>query len=129
MTLKRRNTFINLGYTDFAPKQQRVRRGRSKKRNSRGLDTRTLTYVSAGNCGLKGAKKSAPMANITISELAATRFKKFGHKHLRGRFFGSGRRRKEIIKGFVNIGLVLHGLKQETKRPHNGVRHKKLRRK
>jgi len=69
------------------------------------------------------------MANITISELAATRFKKFGHTRLRGRFLGSGRRRKEIIKGFVNVGLVLHGLRQHTKRPHNGVRHKKPRRK
>jgi len=128
MTLKRRNTFINLGCTEYASKQRQPQ-GRTRTKNSRGRFTQTLTYISAGNCGLKGSKKAAPMANITIGELAAARFKKFGHNQLRGRFLGSGRRRKEIIKGFVNGGLILHSLKQDTKRPHNGVRHKKPRRK
>jgi ribosomal protein S11 len=128
MTLKRRNTFINLGYTEYASRQRR-QQGRVLTKNSRGRFTQTLTYVSAGNCGLKGSKKAAPMANITIGELAATRFKKFGHNQLRGRFLGSGRRRKEIIKGLINGGLMLHALKQDTKRAHNGPRHKKPRRK
>lgn len=128
MTLKRRNTFINLGHTDYA-KIRRHHQGRIKNLNFRGRITKTLTYISAGNCGLTGAKKSAPMANITIGELAATRFKKFGHTNLRGRYFGSGRRRREIIKGFANIGMVLYAIRQDTNRPHNGVRHKKPRRK
>jgi len=125
MTLRRRNTFINLGYTEFLTKMKVSHRQR-KIKNVRGRFTKTLTYISAGNCGLKGSKKAAPMANITIGALAATRFKKFGHTQLRGRFLGSGRRRKEIIKGFVSIGLVLHGLRQDTTRPYNGVRHKKV---
>jgi len=128
MTLKRRNTFINLGYTEYVSRQRR-QQGRTITKNSKGRFTQTLTYVSAGNCGLKGSKKAAPMANITIGELAAVRFKKFGHNQLRGRFLGSGRRRKEVIKGLVNGGLLLHGLKQNTKRAHNGIRHKKPRRK
>jgi len=129
MTLRRHNTFINLGSLDYSWKQKLQQKKIYKRQNYRGRVTQTLTYVSAGNCGLKGPKKSAPMANITIGELAATRFKKFGHTKLRGRFFGSGRRRKEIIKGFVNLGLVLHALKQATACPHNGTRHKKPRRK
>jgi len=129
MTLKRRNTFINLGYTEYLSRHHFRQQRQRYIRNSRGRLTQTLTYISAGNCGLKGAKKAAPMANITIGELAATRFKKFGHNQLRGRFFGTGRRRREIIKGLVNGGLILHGLLQQSKRPHNGVRHKKQRRK
>lgn len=128
MTLKRRNTFINLGHVEYTAKQ-RMQRGRIKKFNPRGRITKTLTYISAGNCGLKGAKKSAPMANITIGEFAGAKFKKFGINHLRGRYLGSGRRRREIIKGFANVGLLLYGIRQDTKRPHNGVRHKKPRRK
>jgi len=100
-----------------------------KIKNSRGRFTRTLTYISGGLCGLKGSKKAAPMANITIGERAALKLKKFGHKHLRARFFGSGRRRRELMKGLARNGVVFRQLKQETKRAHNGVRHKKIRRK
>jgi len=100
-----------------------------KIKNLRGRFTRTLTYISAGLCGLKGSKKAAPMANITIGERAAVKLKKFGHNRLRGRFFGSGRRRRELMKGLVRGGILLQELKQETKLPHNGIRHKKQRRK
>jgi len=113
MSFTRRNTFVNLGYTDFISiiRQSLKRR---KLKNPRGRFTETLTYTSGGLCGLRGAKKAAPMANLTIGERAAAKFKKFGHTRLRGRFFGSGRRRKELMKGLVRSGLVFRALSQET---------------
>src|SRR3954466_13414172 len=100
MTFRRRNTFVNLGYTDFVSiiRQNLKRR---KLKNQRGRFTKTLTYTSGGLCGLRGAKKAAPMANLTIGERAAAKFKKFGHTQLCGRFFGAGRRRRELIKGLI----------------------------
>jgi len=113
MTFRRRNTFINLGYIDFISTiRQSIKRRKFK--NSRGRFTRTLTYISGGLCGLKGAKKAAPMANLTIGAKAAAKFRKFNHTELRGRFFGSGRRRKELMKGLVRNGLLLRELWQET---------------
>ena len=128
MTFRRRNTFVNFGFTEYLTRM-RLSHKQRKIKNLRGKFTRTLTYISGGLCGLKGAKKSAPMANITIGERVAQKLKKFGHKRIYGRFFGSGRRRRELMKGLVRNGVVFNGLIQETKRPHNGVRHKKQRRK
>ena len=44
MTLKRRNTFINLGYTEYASKQ-RQQQGQIRTKNSRGRFTQTVTYI------------------------------------------------------------------------------------
>jgi ribosomal protein S11 len=109
MTFRRRNTFINLGYVDFISTIRQSLK-RRKFKNPRGRYTRTLTYISGGLCGLKGAKKAAPMANLTIGAKAAATFKKFNHTELLGRFFGSGRRRKELMKGLVRNGLLLRAL-------------------
>lgn len=130
VTLVRRNTFINLGFRDYLSTLPKLKQKKIRTRFSRKYFTQTISYISAGNCGLTGSKKAAHMANITIAETAALRFKKYAHRGIRARLIGSGRRRrKEIIKGFIAAGLVLRALRQILNRPHNGVRHKKRRRK
>jgi small subunit ribosomal protein S11 len=113
MTLTNNNTFINLAETLHSYKKH---------------ITRTMTYLSGGKCGFKGSQKASTMANATIGEMAAIKFKKYGCKHMRLRIFGCGKRKNETIVNIAKQGLAIDVIKQETQRAHNGVRPKKIRR-
>lgn len=125
VTLTHSNTFMNLSETAF--KYSRMQPKGNFKNIEKGA-TKTITYLSAGSCGFKGSQKASPMANATIGELAAIKFKKYNYSHLGLRLLGTGKRRKETVINIAKQGLPITYVIQETQRPHNGVRLRKHRR-
>jgi ribosomal protein S11 len=126
ITISNNNTFINLSKTFYG-----VLKGqRFTDPISNSLKTsRTLTYTSGGLCGFTGSKKASPMANATIGEVAALKFKKFGIRQFNLFLYGSGKKKKETMKGFIKYGLNIRRIEQKIPVPHNGTRHAKKRRK
>lgn len=127
ITITKCNTFINFSQTKykFTTLQPRNKKIKNIERGS----SRTLTYTSGGLCGFRGTHKASPMANFTMGELAAIKFKKFGLRHIHIHLFGAGKRMRETIKGLLQYGLAIDRIEHKIKIPHNGTRRKKRRRK
>lgn len=87
-----------------------------------------LTWVSAGNIGFKGAKKSTPFAASKVAEAIAERAQKLGISRIKVLVKGIGSGRESAIRSLVGRGLEVISIKDITPIPHNGCRPPKARR-
>ncbi|MDP2930701.1 MAG: 30S ribosomal protein S11 [bacterium] len=87
-----------------------------------------LTWVSAGNIGFKGTKKSTPFAASKVAEGIVERAKKIGVTRVSVIIKGIGPGRESALRSLANRGLELLSIKDVTPIPHNGCRPKKVRR-
>ncbi|MDO8424619.1 MAG: 30S ribosomal protein S11 [bacterium] len=87
-----------------------------------------LTWVSAGNIGFKGAKKSTPFAASKVAETIAERAQKLGIEKIKIFVKGIGSGRESAIRSLAGRGLEVIAIKDITPIPHNGCRPPKARR-
>lgn len=87
-----------------------------------------LTWVSAGNIGFKGAKKSTPFAASKVAETIAERAQKLGVERVKIYVKGIGSGRESAIRSLAGRGLEVISIKDITPIPHNGCRPPKARR-
>jgi len=87
-----------------------------------------LTWVSAGNIGFKGTKKSTPFAASKVAEALAQRAQKLGIGKVRVIIKGVGAGRDSALRSLANQGLEITSIKDDTPIPHNGCRPPKVRR-
>ena len=129
ISITKNNTFINLSETKYKLASQQPDLNKKIKYIEKG-PTRTLTYLSAGRCNFKGKQKASPMANMTLGEMAAIRFKKYNLRNIQISIkSGVKTRLIETFKGMVKHGLHINKIDHDIKSAHNGTRNKKMRRK
>lgn len=87
-----------------------------------------LTWVSAGNIGFKGAKKSTPFAASKVAENIAERAQKLGVEKIKVFVRGIGSGRESAIRSLASRGLEIISITDITPIPHNGCRPAKARR-
>lgn len=88
------------------------------------LQGKVLTWVSAGSCGFKGARKGTSFAGKQVVE---TFLKKLPRSNqIKIYVSGIGPGRENALRGFDKMGLTL--IREVTKIPHNGCRPPKKRR-
>ncbi|MBI4358996.1 MAG: 30S ribosomal protein S11 [Candidatus Nealsonbacteria bacterium] len=87
-----------------------------------------LTWVSAGNLGFKGTKKSTPFAASKVAEALAERAKKIGVGKVWIIIKGIGSGRESALRSLAGRGLEILSIKDATPVPHNGCRPPKVRR-
>ena len=83
---------------------------------------------SSGSLGFQGAKKGTPFAAAKVGEAVAAKAQAFGVLEVSGVVKGVGSGRESSIRGFVNKGFTLVGIRDATPVPHNGPRPPKRRR-
>lgn len=88
----------------------------------------TITWVSAGNIGFKGTKKSTSFAASKVAETAAERAKKRGIQRIHILVKGIGSGRESAIRSLATHGLDVVSIRDITPIPHGGVRPPKPRR-
>lgn len=87
-----------------------------------------LTWVSAGNTGFKGTRKSTPFAASKVAEALADRAKKIGIMKIWIIIKGIGSGRESALRSLAGRGLEIMSIKDATPIPHNGCRPRKVRR-
>ena len=87
-----------------------------------------LTWVSAGNIGFKGTKKSTPFAASKVAEALSERAKKIGIGKVWVSIKGIGSGRESALRSLAARGLEILSVRDVTPVPHNGCRPKKTRR-
>lgn len=87
-----------------------------------------LTWVSAGNIGFKGTKKSTPFAASKVAEAVADRAKRIGMNRISVIIKGIGSGRESALRSLAARGLEILSIKDATPIPHNGCRPRKTRR-
>lgn len=129
ISITKNNTFVNLSETRYKLASQQPALNKKIKYIEKG-PTRTLTYLSTGRCNFKGKQKASPMANMTLGEMAAIRFKKYNLRNIHISIkSGIKTRLIETFKGMVKHGLHINKIDHDIKSAHNGTRNKKIRRK
>lgn len=93
--------------------------------NARG---QVLAWKSAGAVGFKGTKKSTSFAASRVAETIANACKKMGIDRIEVLIKGIGAGRESAVRTLVTQGLNVVSIKDVTPIPHNGCRHKKVRR-
>ena len=88
----------------------------------------TISWVSAGSTGFKGARKGTPFAAQTASEAASLVALNLGLKKVDVLVKGPGSGRETAIRAVQSIGLEIISIKDITPVPHNGCRPPKKRR-
>jgi small subunit ribosomal protein S11 len=92
------------------------------------LQGNTLSWVSAGHIGFKGAKKATPFAASKVAEALVERAKKIGIGRISVLVNGVGSGRESAIRSLATHGLDIASIKDITPVPHNGCRPPKVRR-
>jgi len=92
------------------------------------LGGNVLTWVSAGNIGFKGTKKSTPFAASKVAEALSQRIGKLGIEKVEVLVKGIGSGRESAIRSLAAKGVHIISIKDVTPIPHNGCRPKKVRR-
>ena len=87
-----------------------------------------LTWVSSGNIGFKGTKKSTPFAASKVAETIVERAKKIGIAKVSVIVRGIGSGRESALRSLANRGLEILSIRDVTPVPHNGCKPKKVRR-
>ena len=87
-----------------------------------------LTWVSAGNIGFKGTKKSTPFAASKVAEALSERAKKIGIGKVWVSIKGIGSGRESALRSLAARGQEILSIRDVTPVPHNGCRPKKTRR-
>ena len=83
---------------------------------------------SSGALGFQGAKKGTPFAAAKVGETIAAKALAMGIKNVNIIVRGVGSGRESSIRGFVNKGFGILGIKDVTPVPHNGPRPRRARR-
>ena len=92
------------------------------------LKGNVLTWVSAGNMGFKGTRKSTPFAASKVAEALSDRAKKIGVNRVWVIIKGIGSGRESALRSLAGRGLEILSIKDATPVPHNGCRPPKVRR-
>ena len=87
-----------------------------------------ISFSSAGNCGMKGSRKSTPFAAKLAGEAAAKTALDKGLKQVKVLVKGPGPGRESALRGIYETGLRLLVIRDITAIPHNGCRPPKKRR-
>eukprot|EP00736_Rhodelphis_marinus_P012331 Rmarinus@m.22278 len=82
----------------------------------------TLSSMSAGCLGYKGAKQRDPMAAFHLGKEVAAAVRERGHRWCHVKFKGFGPGREEALRGLQAGGLLFLRLTDATPIPHNGSR-------
>jgi len=88
----------------------------------------TLAWVSAGNIGFKGTKKSTPFAASKVAEALTQTAKRLGVTDVEVLVKGVGSGRDSAVRALASRGLEITLIKDITPIPHNGCRPPKVRR-
>ena len=88
----------------------------------------TVSWVSAGSSGFKGARKSTPFAAQTAAEKAALEAVNSGIKNVHILIKGQGSGRETAIRAIESAGFDIISIEDITAVPHNGCRPPKKRR-
>lgn len=92
------------------------------------LKGNALTWISAGNIGFKGTKKSTPFAASKVAESLSDRAKKIGINKVWVIIKGIGSGRESALRSLAARGIEILSIKDATPVPHNGCRPPKVRR-
>ena len=92
------------------------------------LQGNTISWVSAGNVGFKGSRKSTPFAAQLAAEKAARGAQEHGLQKVDVFVKGPGSGRETAIRSLGAIGLEVGTIQDVTPTPHNGCRPPKRRR-
>lgn len=87
-----------------------------------------ISWSSAGACGFKGSRKSAPFAAQTVAQTAASQSRDKGVRNVEVIVTGPGYGRETAIRAIKAAGLQLTLIRDRTPVPHNGCRPPKKRR-
>ncbi len=87
-----------------------------------------IAWVSSGNVGFKGSRKSTPFAAQLAAETVARRAMEHGVRKVDVMVKGPGSGRETAIRTIQNTGIEVVGIKDVTPIPHNGCRPSKRRR-
>lgn len=92
------------------------------------LKGNVVLWSSAGLCGFKGSRKSAPFTVQIVTENVLRKASELGIKQFQVNFTGPGPGREMIIRCLQTLGFSLTIIKDLTALPHNGCRPPKKRR-
>ena len=87
-----------------------------------------ISWCSSGALGLKGSRKSTPLAAVAVAEAAAKKAIEHGMKIVEVFVKGPGSGRESAIRSLQTAGLEISSIKDVTPIPHNGCRPPKRRR-
>nr|BBN51409.1 30S ribosomal protein S11 [Halimeda borneensis] len=89
-----------------------------------------FTWVSAGSCGFKGARKGTPFAGKQVVEVFLKKSNDYFSRCNQIKIYvsGIGPGRENALRGFDKMGQKLTLIREVTKIPHNGCRPPKKRR-
>lgn len=87
-----------------------------------------ILWSSAGLCGFKGSRKSAPFTVQIVTDNALRKAFDLGIRQVQVNFTGPGPGREMAIRSIQNLGFSLSVIKDLTSLPHNGCRPSKRRR-
>ena len=87
-----------------------------------------VSQVSGGGVGMKGSRKSTPVAAQLAAEAAARRAQEHGMKKVDVFVKGAGSGRETAIRSLQAAGLEIGAIHDVTPQAHNGVRPPKPRR-
>lgn len=94
------------------------------------LQGQVLTWVSAGSCGFKGARKGTSFAGKQVVEVFLKKSNDYfsSCNQLKIYVSGIGPGRENALRGFDGSKFTLTLIREVTKIPHNGCRPPKKRR-
>src|SRR6202007_1794893 len=87
-----------------------------------------IAWASAGHVGVKGSRKSKPVAGQVAPENAARKAQEHGMRKVDVFVKGPGSGRETAIRSLQAAGLEVGAISDVTPQPHNGVRPPKRRR-
>ncbi len=86
-----------------------------------------VAWSSAGQQGFKGSRKSTPFAAQLAAEKAGRDAMSHGMKSIEIYVRGPGAGRETALRALQTVGFEIHGIRDVTPIPHNGVRMRKSR--
>lgn len=88
----------------------------------------TVSQMSSGSIGFKGAKKGTPFAASKLAELLAEKARAIGVSNIDVIIKGVGAGRESAIRSLAAKGIEINIIRDMTPIPHNGPKPKKPRR-
>ncbi|MBM3148812.1 MAG: 30S ribosomal protein S11 [Chloroflexi bacterium] len=87
-----------------------------------------IAWGSSGTAGFKGSRKGTPYAAQMAAQVAASKAKEHGIRHVEVLVQGPGSGREAAIRSIQASGISVTAIKDVTRIPHNGCRPRKRRR-
>ena len=88
----------------------------------------TLAWATSGGSGVRGSRKSTPVAAQVAADRVGQVVKEYGMKNVEVRVKGPGPGRDAAVRALNNAGFRVTSISDVTPIPHNGVRPPKKRR-